>query len=908
MTPAEQNTEQLRVPGARRAGTNGAKSDDTVVVPKIAPSDLPPPPQTAKTPVNGASGQRPHTPPAGARRSGDVAGALGAGALGAAGAGAASPAGGRPPVSGGPSGPGGPRRPGGPSAPAQRRNSSEEATEFIAPVGQPQTKREPDLLTHREPGEQVQDFHTEGRGDQRAHHDGGHHDGGHHNGGHPDPDESAVRKKRIWRRVRRTGYVLAGLMVLGPVVAFAIAYQIVDVPNPALVAADQNKVVTLYYSTGEEMAKVAPPGANRSPIEYEDLTDPVKKAVFAAEDSSFETNPGFDARAILRAVKIQVTGGDSGGSGLTQQYVKQATDNDQGTLSRKFTEVVTAYKMNKQQSKAEILTAYLNTIYFGRGAYGIQAASDVFFKKPLADLSHSEAALLAGLIQNPGNSEDSEYAKSRWTYVMGELEKNGWISAEDRANAQYPTPVELVEGNPYGLDGTRAYIQTQIYDEMEDPEKGIGISAERAQKDGLKIYTTIDPKAQTAAEQAVDEVMSGEPEQLRTSLSAINPRTGGVVAYWAGRDGTGLDYARGVLQEPGSSFKPFDLVAALQKGEGLGEVYDGSSGRQFGEVKVNNAAGVTCVDPCTVRQAMLKSVNTVFTDMAVNRVGTQAVANAAHQAGIPEAANGKKLLVGADGGVPDGNIAIGGGTTVVRPFDMAAAYATFAADGVRREPYFIEKIESPVGLVFQHEDRATVAFDADPEKSKDIAYNVTESLKGIPANSKIPCAANRECAGKTGTHELAGSTIENSKAWMVGYTPSLSASVWVGTDELQAIRNAAGKPIFGSGLPGQIWQKFMDKTLAGTPVEKFTKGKPIGKFADPTPTQPRPTTSSRKKDKDDDKKPPSSQQQPSPPTRGDDDEEETSTSSAAPTTRCRPLQQCQTQTNNGQQNSIGEGG
>ncbi|MEU4739050.1 transglycosylase domain-containing protein, partial [Actinosynnema sp. NPDC023658] len=709
-------------------------------------------------------------------------------------------------------------------------------TRCLPPVYQ-STPREPELLTHREDEVELEPFYEDEYDEELT-----------------DEEARVVRRKKVWRRVRRTAYVAFGLMLLAPVVAFAIAYQVVDVPNPEAVAAEQGKAITILYADDTVMAKIAPEGANRTLVKYEEIPDTIKHAVFAAEDPTFETNPGFDMRSIARAAWYQVTDRDSGGSGLTQQYVKKATKKADETLTRKFNEMVTAYKMSQEQDKEAILTAYLNTVYFGRSAYGIKTAAKEYFNiDDLSQVTHSQAALLAGMIQNPSKSENPTYREDRWTYVMNQLRNFNWIDDNYRKTEPVAVPVERVEQS--GLAGARLHIKNKVLEEMES--EAVNWGQEKSQQLGVTVHTTIEPPKQQAAEDAVRDVMGGQPPELKQSLTAIDPQTGAVKAYYAGDDGTGLDYATGTLQEAGSSFKPFDLVAALKAGKGLGSTYDGRSPKTFNlggtSITIRNASdrNNTCGEKCPVRKAMEMSLNTVFYEMVIE-IGTQPVADAAHAAGIPESVdvgNGpQKLLVNENGGAPNVGIAIGGGEAQVRPFDMASAYATFAARGIYHQPFFISKITNSEGkAVYQHVDVTRQAFDPDAQKNQDIADNVTEALKPVLTYSRIPCTG-RECAGKTGTHELPDDASQNSKAWMVGYTPSLSASVWMGRNEGNvALTDAKGNPIFGGGLPGQIWKKFMDKALEGTPPEPFPRARPLNQFEDPKPVVTTTTTTTTTK-------------------------------------------------------------
>ncbi|MET9226843.1 transglycosylase domain-containing protein [Lentzea sp. NPDC003310] len=708
----------------------------------------------------------------------------------------------------------------------------EERTTQMPPVNRP-TQREPELITHREPDDEflmagVDDDDDEYYDDEPE---------------LTEEEARRLRKKKIWKRVRIAAFVSIGLMILGPVIAVAVAYPLVDWPRPNEIADAQDKTITLLYSDGSEMGKITSPGQNRTLLTYEELPDTVKQAVMAAEDANFYDNPGFDAKAIVRAVWIQATGGSSGGSGLTQQYIKKATGQEEATLTRKFTELVKAYKMSNESDHNTILTAYMNTVYFGRGANGMKAAAQVYYNKQMKDLTPSEAAFIAGMIQIPSWSEDEEHAKKRWEFVMDQMRQKGWISQADFDARQYPTPLPFEQTQPASLDGPLARVSQQVQNEIDS--ELVGITMERAQKVGVTITTTIDPKMQKAALDAVNAVMAGQDPDLRTSLSAIEPQSGAVRAYYPGKDGLkGIDYAKGTIQEAGSSFKPFDLVAALKMGKGIGDTYDATP-RKIAGVEIRNAGNTTCGKECSIKQAMKESLNTVFYDMVAGPegTGTKAVADAAHAAGIPKVVRvggqEKQTLVGEGGNPPTAGISIGADSAQVRPFDMASAYATFAARGVYRAPFFVTKVTGPTGdVLYQHVDQPTPAFDPVETKSRDIADNVTETLKQIPTGA-IACAGGRPCAGKTGTHELPGSLNQNSKAWMVGYTPQLAASVWVGKDQGNvAIRDKSGNPVFGSGLPGLMWKRFMDAALEGVQKEQFAKPVPLGNFNPPKKSDP----------------------------------------------------------------------
>jgi membrane peptidoglycan carboxypeptidase len=712
-----------------------------------------------------------------------------------------------------------------PPRPRTPRDNSQDPTQ-VMPPSPGVARREPDLLTHREPELEEEQYLDEDRP--------------------VSDDQRRLRRKKIWRRIRRTMYVLLILMIVGPVLAFFITYQFVTVPSPNEVASGQARDVTIQYANGQELTKITPQDGSRTMVTWEELNQaqPVLHAVFAAEDNTFMTNAGFDLSGVLRASYNQLTGGNGGGSTITQQYIKQATNTEDRSLVNKGIEVVKAYKMNRTYSKEQIITAYLNTIYLGRNAYGIVAAAKAYYNKDLKSLTPSEAALLAGMIQSPGRYKDETYMQKRWNFVMDQLVANNWFPGEQRKTEQFPKPIPYERGKNTTLTGPRGLIQQAAYDELKSGP--LQLSEEEIASHGYTIVTTVDPQAQDLAEQAVVEGMKGQPDNLRPALVAVDPKTGEIKAYYGGADGVGTDWAA-AKQEPGSSWKPFDLVAWLETGKGLDEAFDGSSPRHFrgdpASVQRRNSDGMQCAFPCTVAEAMKQSINTVFFDITLDKLSPQKVLDAAHQAGITS-------------NIPATNgIAIGGDQAQVSTVEMASAYATFAARGMYRPPHIVAKVLNPDGsLVWQAASTEKQAFDADPKTNEKIARNVTESLIPVPGYSKIPCADGRVCAGKTGTHQL-GKTGDNAKAWMVGYTPQLSAAVSLSGKEGEAIKGSSGRDIYGAKVPGGIWKLFMDKYHKAfkLPKEDFGRFEAIGKGtsvsasnSSSNPKKPDPTTTTTK--------------------------------------------------------------
>lgn len=637
----------------------------------------------------------------------------------------------------------------------------------------------------------------------------------------PGRRRPAQNKKSPWRIVRRTIYVFLVLAILVPSGIFLAAYTTVSVPQPGDLKT--NQVATILATDGTTViSKVVPPDGNRTDVTIDQIPPHVRNAVIAAEDRDFYTNPGFSISGFARAARDNVLGRESagGGSTITQQYVKNALVGDEHSLSRKMHELVISAKMARQWSKDEILAAYLNTIYFGRGAYGIDAAAKAYFGKPVQELTVAEGAVLAATIQQPSGldpEKNPEGAKTRWNYVLDGMVSGGNLAAPERQSQQFPQVVPVNSTKDKGLDsGPEGLIKTQVLKELA----AAGISEQQMNTAGLEITTTIDPKAQQAAVDAATKKLEGEPEHLRTAVVSVDPHSGAVRAYYGGSDGQGYDFANAGLM-PGSSFKVFGLAENLELGIPLSQMYD-SSPITVNGIKITNVEGEQC-GTCTIAEALKRSLNTSFYRMQIDmQNGPRKIADMAHKLGIPDTIPGVgKTLTEPDGSGPNNGIVLG--QYQARPLDMASAYATLAASGVYHAPHFVQKVVSADGQVLL--DRGEVA--GEQRVSAAVADNVTAAMKPIAAWSRNHnLAGGRESAAKTGTAQL-GDTGENRDAWMVGYTPSLATAVWVGTEQGDALRNYSGGMIYGSGLPSDIWKATMDGALQGTTNETFPKPAPI---------------------------------------------------------------------------------
>ncbi|MBO0869288.1 MAG: penicillin-binding protein [Micromonosporaceae bacterium] len=666
-----------------------------------------------------------------------------------------------------------------------------------------------------------------------------------------------VRKERS-RKARRRRLLI--LVLVSPILAAtgaAVAgYYVDSIPLPAQLPLPE--ATTVYYADGATpIARIG--SVNRTILQPGELNDAVKQAIVAAEDRSFWQNSGVDLRGVLRALWNNITGGPTqGGSTITQQYARFAAGLRGVTYGRKAREAMLAWKIDRSYTKDEILSFYLNSIPFGRGAYGIEAAAQTFFGKtarrtaPVADqVTVSEAMLLATLVRqpepdprNPNGSPGYDPARggvaaansmSRWEYVRAGMVQLGYLTAAQAQALQYPTVRGLdPDASVRALAGPVGLAVNHALSELRQREPFKGKPADYLTNGGFRIVTTLVPRLQADAEAAADirrasapGVVRDQPANWQAALVAVEPGTGRVLAYYGGNSGTGADYAGWYYNAagkptgfgehpPGSSFKVYDLAEALEQGIPLSSHWDSPPVKEFpnsGRVRgtpagpVSNSATAPCQPDCTLWEATVASLNTTFFGLT-ERLGVPSVIDMARRAGIGSlwTAAGKRvdLVPGVDTRPFSTEVGIGQyGATVL---DQANAMATFAANGSRAQVHFVREVKHGNTLVY-----------AEPLTRTDIGLTREQIDELDWTLAQVPAAHldnGWDSAGKTGTWEASHNSTRNAHAWMVGYTATLAAAVWLGTTDGTALITRDGKDVFGASHPGAIWQQFMTQALA----------------------------------------------------------------------------------------------
>ncbi|MFE0204956.1 transglycosylase domain-containing protein [Streptomyces sp. NPDC058985] len=645
-----------------------------------------------------------------------------------------------------------------------------------------------------------------------------------------DGDAKPKRPKRTgWRRLIPTWRIVLSTCVIGLLLlvgGFFLGYHLVQIPAANAAATKQSNVY--LYADGSVLARDGE--VNRESVGLARISKDAQHAVLAAEDRDFYSESAIDPGAMVRAGWNTATGkGKQSGSTITQQYVKNYYLAQEQTVTRKVKEFFISIKLDREKSKSEILEGYLNTSFFGRGAYGIQAAAQAYYGIDAKDLTAGQGAYLASLLNAPSqydvvaHPENKGAAESRWNYVMKGMVDKGWLSASERAAAKFPMPKQSTIST--SMSGQRGYVVNIVKDYLVQNEI---VDEEELDRGGYRITTTLQKDKQNAFVKAVDDKLMSQLDKkerkvdnyVRAGGASVDPKTGKVVAMY-----NGIDYVKQYTPnavrrdfQVGSTFKPFVFTSAVenhsetQDGDTINPNtrYDGTSerpvkgwsgGRYAPENEDHRDYGNV-----TVREATDKSINAVYAQMAVD-VGSDKVMQTAIDLGLSK--NTPELT-------PSPSIALGVATA--SPLDMAEAYATLANHGRHGTYTLVEKVmkdgKHEVELPERRERQAV---------SRESADTTTSVLRSVVQNGTATAAqaAGRPAAGKTGTAE------EDTAAWFAGYTPELATVVAVmGQDP----KTAAHKSLYGAtglaringgGAPAEIWAQYTRKALEGEPVSDF---------------------------------------------------------------------------------------
>lgn len=555
----------------------------------------------------------------------------------------------------------------------------------------------------------------------------------------------------------------------------------------------------IYDIHGNEIANIHA-AENRRPIGINEIPKNLQNAFIAVEDNRFYDHIGIDPRGIVRAIWANIRGRTvtEGGSTITQQLAKNAYLTQDRTLKRKVQEVFLALQLERQYTKQEILELYMNQIYFGQGAYGVQAAARTYFGKDAKDLTLNECAMLAGIPKSPNyyspvNNMDA--ATERKAVVLDQMVKYGYISDSEAAAAK-KEPLHIAKNTNDGGKSASYfvdYVLQQLAEKYGD---------DAIYKDGLKIYTTIDMDMQAAAETAMKNLPTYFTDangivQPQGALVAIDPHTGYIKAMVGGRGTDQFNRATQAVRQPGSAFKPFVFAAALENKytpESIIEDKPLKVGSWEPQNYSRNFSGKV-----RLRDVVRWSLN-VPTVRIAQDIGIDKAIFYAQEMGI-------STFV-LDGATNDRNLAtaLGGMTRGVTPLELTSAYGTFANRGIHVKPVAILRVVSRTGKVLEEAERKEKSV-----MSADNAAALTAMLEDvIRRGTGTRANIGRPAAGKTGT------TSDYHDAWFVGYTPDLVTGVWIGNDSVSDLHGMSG-----GMTPAVIWQAFMQKALAQMPIRSF---------------------------------------------------------------------------------------
>ena len=615
------------------------------------------------------------------------------------------------------------------------------------------------------------------------------------------PSRRPVKKSRHWlRRI-----ILAGIavVVLG-VVGFVIALALTTVPTPNELSTTQATIV--YYADGKnEVGRLGDTSRRSVPLDTVPLI--TQRAILAAEDRDFYNHGGISPIGFARALFNNVSGGSTqGGSTITQQYAKNAFLTQERSWSRKIKEALLSIKLETVSSKDQILENYLNTIYFGRNAYGIDAAARSYFGKSVDQLNLGQSALLAAIINSPSyysETPNNGELKGRWKYVLDGMVNQGWITQDQATSAKFPDINRQVNANRLG--GQTGYLMQAVKDQLVAQ----GFDEQEVEKGGLRIITTLDKKAEDSAVAAVEaQGPKSNTKGLRIGLASVRPNTGEIVALYGGEDfiTNQINNATRPFAQAGSTFKPFALAAATEQDYNLHTMWNADSPCTVNGYTLTNYADKS-FGLASLLKATLHSINCAYVQLE-SAVGVDKVADAAVRAGVPTSTPGLNL------DALDLTFVLG--TASPSGLDMANAYATFANQGVRSSTSIVKQVLGQNGgLLYEYTPTVTAEFDS--RIANTVTYALNQNVdKGTAFAAR---ALGRPAAAKTGT------TDGNKSAWLVGYTPELSTAVLMAKEinGLPVSMTGTGglRTVTGGSFPAAMWTAYMKGALAGTPIVQF---------------------------------------------------------------------------------------
>lgn len=608
---------------------------------------------------------------------------------------------------------------------------------------------------------------------------------------------------RRWTRILRVlAGILAGLLVL--ILLFAAYLWRLNSSLPDLetapAALDAARTSVVYAADGSVIAEWHGE-EDRKVVRLDAIPQNVRNAVIAAEDPRFYEHDGVDTGAVLAALR-GTPAPDGSRSTITLQLVRLLFA-DRG--SNGLTRALMAYEIEAHTSKDRVLESYLNLVYLGNGRYGVESAARGYFGRSAKDLSLAEAALLGGVIRSPSKfapTTNAPTARARRDAVLAKMRELGMITPEQEVSARAEgialTPPTEASVAPYFVE----YVKQQLIDSLGSRAVFAG---------GLRVQTTLQPALQAEMERAAQEVLN-QPNDPEAAIVSVDPRDGQILAMVGGRDFKGGQYNLAVQgrRQPGSAFKPFVLVTALEQGISPDRLFDTSPYTvrvKDGYWRVENYENGFTTGQLTLRAATDWSVNAVYARLMME-VGAEKVVETARKMGITTKIEANPA------------IALGGLSKGVSPLEMASAFGTLAAGGLHAAPFAVAKVE---------DDRGTVLFETKPKPERAVSQAVAAQASGmlhdvVERGTATAARFGGWAAGKTGT------TQSYRDAWFVGYTGEVSTAVWVGYRQAQVdMLNVHGIKVTGGSLPAQIWSRYMAKA-AGLP-----RAKPAGPEGETSP-------------------------------------------------------------------------